>query len=108
MTPRFATTLHNRIVAAAVMATTRRPAQSVKLVADADLPPALRHEWKCAGGKRHFACHLPTIAGRHMMLFVLAARPTREFLKTLRVKGFIVKTGRRPYYHATLTWETNR
>ena len=108
MTPCFATTLHNRIVAAAITATTRRQAQSVKLVADADLPPALRHEWVRAGGKRHFACHLPTIAGRHMMLFVLAARPTREFLKTLRVKGFIVKTGRRPYYHATLTWETDK
>jgi len=108
MTPHFAVTLHNRIVAAAVMATTRRPAQSVKLVADADLPPTLRHEWVRAGGKRYFACHLPTIAGRHMMLFVLAARPTREFLKTLRTKGFIVKTGRRPYYHATLTWETDK
>ena len=98
MTPHFAVTLHNRIVAAAVMANTRRPAQSIKLVADADLPPA----------KRHFACHLPTIAGRHTMLFVLAARPTREFLKTLRTKGCIVKTGRRPYYHATLTWSNNQ
>lgn len=108
MTPHFAVTLHNRIVAAAVMATTRRPAQSIKLVADADLPSTLRHEWKCAGGKRHFACYLPTIVGRHTMLFVLEDRPPRYLFKTLRAKGFIVKTGRRPYYHATLTWSNNQ
>lgn len=108
MTPRFLVTIKNRIIAAAIVATTRRPAQSIKLVADADLPDSLRHEWERAGGKRHFACHLPTIAGRHMVLFVLADRPPREFLKTLRAKGFIVKTGRRPYYHATLTWEPDQ
>ena len=108
MTPRFLTTIGNRIVAAAITATTRRPAQSIKLVADADLPPVLRRAWERAGGKRHFACHLPTIAGRYMMLFVLDGRPPRDFIKTLRAKGFIVKTGRRPYYHATLTWETDK